>query len=62
MRVRLAVDAENLTAAVALYERVGMRAVRRYDIFEKRLETKSLAVSGKPVSGGHGCSRDQRSA
>jgi mycothiol synthase len=40
-RVGLAVDAENLTGAVALYERVGMRAVRRYDIFEKRLETRA---------------------
>jgi ribosomal protein S18 acetylase RimI-like enzyme len=34
-RVGLAVDADNLTGAVALYERVGMSAVRRYDIYEK---------------------------
>jgi mycothiol synthase len=35
-RVRLNVDAENPTGAVALYERVGMRKVRGWDIFEKR--------------------------
>jgi mycothiol synthase len=35
-RVGLSVDANNLTGAVALHERVGMSAVRRYDIFEKR--------------------------
>ena len=35
-RVRLNVDAENPTGAVALYERVGMRRVRGWDIYEKR--------------------------
>jgi mycothiol synthase len=35
-RVRLNVDAENPTDAVALYERVGMRKVRGWDIYEKR--------------------------
>ena len=35
-RVRLNVDAENPTGAVALYERVGMRKVRGWDVFEKR--------------------------
>jgi mycothiol synthase len=35
-RVRLNVDAENPTGAVALYERVGMRKVRGWDIYEKR--------------------------
>ena len=34
-RVRLNVDAENPTGAVALYERVGMRKVRGWDIYEK---------------------------
>lgn len=36
-RVGLGVDAENTTGAVRLYERVGMRVVRRNDIYEKRL-------------------------
>ena len=35
--VRLEVDAENPTGAVALYERAGMSVVRRYDTYEKRL-------------------------
>jgi mycothiol synthase len=34
-RVRLNVDADNPTGAVALYERVGMRKVRGWDIYEK---------------------------
>jgi mycothiol synthase len=33
----LNVDSENPTGAVALYERVGMRAVRGYDIYERPL-------------------------
>lgn len=36
-RVGLGVDAENTTGAVALYERVGMRTVRRFDTWEKPL-------------------------
>jgi len=35
-RVRLNVDADNPTGAVALYEQVGMRKVRGWDIYEKR--------------------------
>jgi hypothetical protein len=35
--VRLNVDADNPTGAVALYERVGMRKVRGWDIYEKRI-------------------------
>lgn len=35
--VRLDVDGENLTNAVALYERVGMRIFRRYVVYEKVL-------------------------
>ena len=35
-RVRLNVDADNSTGAVALYERVGMRKVRGWEIYEKR--------------------------
>jgi mycothiol synthase len=38
-RVGLAVDAENLAGAVALYERVGMRMDRRYDVYEKCLSS-----------------------
>jgi len=36
-RVALSVDSANPTGATALYERVGMRAVLQYDIYEKRL-------------------------
>jgi len=36
-RVGLGVDAENTTGAVRLYERAGMRAVRRNDTWEKAL-------------------------
>jgi mycothiol synthase len=36
-RVALGVDAENTTGAVRLYERAGMRPVRRNDIYEKTL-------------------------
>lgn len=36
-RVGLGVDAESTTGAVRLYERAGMRPVRRNDIYEKRL-------------------------
>jgi ribosomal protein S18 acetylase RimI-like enzyme len=35
--VGLSVDAGNETGATALYERVGMRATRRFDVYEKRL-------------------------
>jgi mycothiol synthase len=35
--VALSVDAANETGATALYERVGMRATRQFDIYEKRL-------------------------
>lgn len=36
-RIALAVDSENPTGAVALYERAGMRAIWRADVYEKRL-------------------------
>jgi mycothiol synthase len=36
--VRLNVDAESLTGATRLYESVGMRVRRGFDLFEKRLE------------------------
>jgi ribosomal protein S18 acetylase RimI-like enzyme len=36
-RVVLAVDAENTTGATALYERVGMRVVSRFDWWERTL-------------------------
>jgi mycothiol synthase len=37
-RVRLNVDSDNLTGAVALYERVGMRAVTSYDLWARAIE------------------------
>jgi ribosomal protein S18 acetylase RimI-like enzyme len=36
-RVVLGVDSQSLTGATRLYERVGMRAVRQWDSFEKEL-------------------------
>jgi mycothiol synthase len=36
-KTELGVDAENLTGAVRLYEQVGMKVVKRSDIFEKRV-------------------------
>jgi mycothiol synthase len=36
--VGLGVDGENTTGAVRLYERAGMRVVRRYDTYERRLD------------------------
>jgi mycothiol synthase len=36
-RVRLNVDADNLTGAVSLYERVGMRVVASYDLWERTI-------------------------
>jgi mycothiol synthase len=36
-RVMLNVDSENSTGAVRLYERVGMRTARAWDVYEKRL-------------------------
>jgi ribosomal protein S18 acetylase RimI-like enzyme len=36
-KVRLNVDAENLTGAVKLYERAGMHVSRRSDRYEKEL-------------------------
>jgi ribosomal protein S18 acetylase RimI-like enzyme len=36
-RVRLNVDSENSTGALHLYEGVGMRTVRSWDVYEKRL-------------------------
>ena len=37
-RVGLGVDGENTTGAVRLYERAGMRVIRRYDTYERRLD------------------------
>jgi ribosomal protein S18 acetylase RimI-like enzyme len=36
-RVMLNVDSENSTGAVRLYERVGMRTARVWDVYEKRV-------------------------
>ena len=41
----LSVDAENTTGATALYERVGMRVVDRWDIWER----SSDGASGRPT-------------
>ena len=35
-RVRVNVDAENVTGATAVYERVGMRVVNRWDLWERQ--------------------------
>jgi mycothiol synthase len=35
VRIRLNVDAENVTGATAVYERVGMRTVNRWDLWER---------------------------
>lgn len=37
-RVRLNVDSDNLTGAVSLYERVGMRVVTSYDLWARAIE------------------------
>jgi ribosomal protein S18 acetylase RimI-like enzyme len=37
-KVALTVDAESLTGALRIYERAGMRVVRRKEIFEKPLQ------------------------
>lgn len=45
-RVVLGVDSESLTGATRLYTRVGMRAVRQWDSFQKELRAgRDLAVS-----------------
>jgi len=36
-QVLVNVDAENVTGATALYERVGMRVVNRWDMWERTL-------------------------
>jgi mycothiol synthase len=38
-RVRLNVDSDNLTGAVSLYERVGMRIVTSYDLWARAIES-----------------------
>ena len=38
-RVMLNVDAENPTGATALYERVGMRIIKRWDLWERSRAT-----------------------
>ena len=37
-RVRLNVDSDNLTGAVSLYERVGMRVMISYDLWARAVE------------------------
>jgi mycothiol synthase len=43
--VALGVDSQNLTGATRLYERVGMRVERQYDICEKTLRSGGIGVS-----------------
>ncbi|MDP8911221.1 MAG: GNAT family N-acetyltransferase [Actinomycetota bacterium] len=50
-RVGLGVDAENLTGAVHLYERAGMRVVRRFDAYEKRLAGRLRSQDRAVASG-----------
>lgn len=46
-RVDLAVDAENLTGAMRLYEKAGMYVCRQYDMFEKEFRPgKEISVTG----------------
>ena len=40
-RVMLNVDAENPTGATALYERVGMRIIKRWDLWERSAGSSS---------------------
>lgn len=46
--VTLGVDSQNLTGATRLYERVGMRAERQYDICEKALRAGVEAAESRP--------------
>lgn len=48
--VRLGVDAQNPTGAVALYEGVGMTAYRAYDIFD--LGTPDASATTQPLDEG----------
>ena len=41
--VLLAVDAANPTGATALYESVGMRVVKRFDLWERALDHSALS-------------------
>jgi mycothiol synthase len=45
-RVELGVDADSLTGATRLYERAGMRASRRYAIWQKGVSLKAAAPAG----------------
>ncbi len=50
-RVMLAVDAENPTGATALYERVGMRIIKRWDLWERRyVEPRFVGDHSRPIS------------
>jgi hypothetical protein len=50
-RVVLAVDAQNATGATALYERVGMRVVSRFDWWERPLGIPGGRIAGEPAGG-----------
>ena len=50
--VRLGVDTQNATGAVALYGGVGMSVYRRYDIFDKGTPETEGSLAGR--AGGRG--------
>lgn len=47
--VVLVVDAANSTGATALYERVGMRVVKRFDLWERALDPSAVTATSTPV-------------
>jgi mycothiol synthase len=57
-RVLVNVDAENPTGATDLYERVGMRIVKRWDLWERAPANAATAVTSASISGS---TRAQRS-
>ena len=44
-----AVDAANSTGATALYEAVGMRVVKRLDVWERALDPSAVTATSIPV-------------
>jgi mycothiol synthase len=47
--VVLVVDAANPTGATVLYERVGMRVVKRFDVWERALDASAVSATSTPV-------------
>jgi mycothiol synthase len=51
-KVDLGVDAESLTGAVDLYQKAGMRVLRRFDLYEKELrQGKDISVTSLEAKG-----------